>query len=145
MVGLYELQVGLLGCSHRGGGRVVQAVGFSPRTETRRVASTGGALSLWSHRPLRKTAKATVLPGVMVWFFKKKKEKERETERKSGPLPLSKQKSSVRSRLGGALPSAHFKSTPRKVRSSVFHIDGAKRRRFRAGVGLAVTEVGEQP
>lgn len=78
VVGLNELQVGLLGCSHRGGGRLVQAVGFSPRSETRRVASNGGALSLWSHRPLQKTAKATVQPGVMVWFFKNKKERERE-------------------------------------------------------------------
>lgn len=105
-----------------------------------------GAIGPYGKRPRRQS--------YLVWwfgffFFKKKKrkikEKERETERKSGPLPLSKQKSSVRSRLGGALPSAHFKSTPRKVRSSVFHTDGATRRRVRAGVGLAVAEVGEQP
>lgn len=82
MVGLNELQVGLLGCSHRGGGRLVQAVGFSPRSETRRVASTGGALSLWSHRPLQKTAKVTVLPGVLVCFLKIENKKEGGKDRK---------------------------------------------------------------
>lgn len=40
VVGLNELHVGLLGYSHRRGGRLVQPVGFSSRTKTHRVAST---------------------------------------------------------------------------------------------------------
>lgn len=40
MVGLYKLHVGLLGCSHRGGGRlvVVQPIGFTSRAQAHRMA-----------------------------------------------------------------------------------------------------------
>lgn len=40
MVGLNKLHVGLLGCSHRGGGRlvVVQPIGFTPRAQAHRMA-----------------------------------------------------------------------------------------------------------
>lgn len=99
VVGLDELQVGLLGCSHRGGARLVQAVGFcTSRTHTGGVASTrGGAGSVRSH-PERPGRLSHLVRGLVC--FKNKEWKAR--KKKSPPLPLSKQKSGFCSRLGGA-------------------------------------------
>ena len=81
VVGLNELQVGLLGCSHRRG-RLVQAVGFSSRTKTHRVAPTWRAVLLWSHCP-KKMVKVADLQSDVKWCKEirdEEKKKKKETQ-----------------------------------------------------------------
>lgn len=146
VVGLDELQVGLLGSSHRGGARLVQAVGFpTSRAHTRRMASPRGAGSVWSHQPPwgeKRSRRLSHLVRGLVRFNIKTETR----ERKSAPLSLSTQKSGVCSQLGGAPPPAHFKSniagySPLRVSTSTKPLDSW----FRQGVSSGFREVGVQP